>query len=47
MQYARGNAEILRQLMRHITARDRIIYDIYDERITVLIIQAEEHYDDK
>ena len=32
---------------RHITANDRIIYDIYDERITVLIIQAESHYDDK
>lgn len=24
-----------------------IIYDIYDERVTVLIIQAEEHYNDK
>ena len=23
------------------------IYDIYDERITVLVIQAEEHYKDK
>mgnify|MGYP002626130557 FL=1 len=32
---------------RHITADDRIIYDIYDERITVLIIQAESHYNDK
>lgn len=32
---------------RHITADDRIIYDIYDERITVLIIQAENHYSDK
>ena len=32
---------------RHITADDRIIYDIYDERITVLIIQAENHYKDK
>ena len=32
---------------RHITARDRIIYDIYDDVIAVLIIQAEEHYDDK
>ena len=32
---------------RHITADDRIIYDIYDERITVLIIQAENHYNDK
>ena len=26
---------------------DRIIYDIYDERITVLVIQAESHYNDK
>ena len=32
---------------RHITADDRIIYDIYDKRITVLIIQAESHYNDK
>ena len=32
---------------RHITAHDRIIYDIYDESIRVLIIQCEEHYDDK
>lgn len=32
---------------RHITAHDRIIYDIYDDVIAVLIIQAEEHYDDK
>ncbi len=32
---------------RHITANDRIVYDIYDERITVLVIQAESHYNDK
>ena len=32
---------------RHITAGDRIIYDIYDDRVSVLIIQAEEHYNDK
>ena len=32
---------------RRITAHDRIIYDIYDERVSVLIIQAEEHYEDK
>ena len=32
---------------RHITADDRIIYDIYDDRVSVLIIQAEEHYNDK
>ena len=32
---------------RRITADDRIIYDIYDDRITVLVIQAESHYNDK
>ena len=32
---------------RHITAHDRIIYDIYDKRITVLVIQVEDHYNDK
>jgi len=32
---------------RHITAHDRIIYDIYEETITVLVIQVEEHYNDK
>ena len=32
---------------RHITADDRIIYDICDDRISVLIVQAEEHYNDK
>ena len=32
---------------RCITADDRIIYDIYDDRITVLVIQAESHYNDK
>ena len=29
------------------TAYDRILYDIYDDRITVLVVQAEEHYNDK
>ena len=28
-------------------AYDHIIYDIFDERVTVLIIQAEQHYNDK
>jgi mRNA-degrading endonuclease RelE of RelBE toxin-antitoxin system len=28
-------------------SHDRIIYDIYDDRITVLVVQAEEHYNDK
>lgn len=32
---------------RHINAHNRIIYDIYDSRIAVLIVQAEEHYNDK
>lgn len=32
---------------RRITAHNRIIYDIYDSRIAVLIIQVEEHYNDK
>ena len=32
---------------RHITAHDRIIYDVYDDVVTVLIIQVENHYDDK
>ena len=32
---------------RHITANDRIIYDVYDDRVSLLIIQAEEHYNDK
>lgn len=32
---------------RRITADDRIIYDIYDERVCVLVIQMEEHYQDK
>ena len=31
---------------RHITVHDRIIYDIYDDRVTVLVVQAEEHYND-
>ena len=32
---------------RNITADDRIIYDIYDEYVYVLVIQLEEHYKDK
>lgn len=32
---------------RHISAHDRIIYDIYSEEVVVLIIKAEGHYDDK
>ena len=32
-----------RRLSRH----DRIIYDIYDDVVTVLVISVEGHYDDK
>lgn len=32
---------------RHITAHDRIIYDIYDDTINVLVLEVEGHYDDK
>ena len=32
---------------RHITAQDRIIYDILDEEILVSIIELEGHYNDK
>ena len=32
---------------RHITARDRIIYDIYDQEVHVLVIDLEGHYNDK
>lgn len=32
---------------RHITAHDRLIYDIYDDTVSVLIIEVEGHYDDK
>ena len=32
---------------RHVTAKDRIVYDIYDDCVVVLILQVEEHYEDK
>lgn len=32
---------------RRITASDRIIYDIYDSEVVVLVISLEGHYDDK
>ncbi|MBO7419180.1 MAG: type II toxin-antitoxin system YoeB family toxin [Bacteroidaceae bacterium] len=32
---------------RHITAHDRIIYNIYDDMVMVLVIQVEDHYNDK
>lgn len=35
------------QWSRHITAHDRIIYDIYEDVVTVLVIQVGGHYNDK
>ena len=32
---------------RHITAHDRIIYDIHDEEIYVVVVEVEGHYKDK
>ena len=32
---------------RRITAQHRLIYNIYDDKILVLIISVEGHYDDK
>lgn len=32
---------------RHITAHDRIIYEIYDNIVTVLNVEVEGHYKDK
>ena len=32
---------------RHITGQDRIIYDIYDETIHILVLAVEGHYNDK
>ena len=32
---------------RHITDHDRIVYDVYDEEIVVLVVQVEGHYNDK
>lgn len=32
---------------RHIKGKDRIIYDVYDDTISVLIVSAEGHYNDK
>lgn len=32
---------------RHITKNDRIIYDIYDDVVNILIVELEGHYDDK
>jgi toxin YoeB len=32
---------------RRISKKDRLIYDIYDDTITVFILSAESHYGDK
>lgn len=32
---------------RHITAHDRIIYDVFDDKIEVHVIEVGGHYDDK
>lgn len=32
---------------RRLTGKDRIIYDIYDDKVEVLILELEGHYDDK
>jgi len=32
---------------RRISANDRLIYDIYDEKVIVLILSVEGHYSDK
>ena len=32
---------------RHITAHDRIVYNIYDSIVVVEVIQLESHYNDK
>lgn len=32
---------------RHITKKDRLIYDIYDEIVKVLVLTAKGHYRDK
>ncbi len=32
---------------RHITAHDRIIYDVFDDKIEVHVIDVGGHYDDK
>lgn len=32
---------------RHITAHDRIIYDIYEDIVEVYVLELEGHYSDK
>lgn len=32
---------------RHITRNDRMIYDIYDDTVNILVVELEGHYEDK
>lgn len=32
---------------RRISGHDRLIYDIYDDKVTVLVLSVEGHYNDK
>lgn len=32
---------------RHITAHDRILYNVYEEEVIVVILEVGGHYDDK
>lgn len=41
----KGGADVT--YSRHITRNDRMIYEIYDDKVLVLIIELEGHYDDK
>lgn len=41
----RGGANIT--WSRHITAHDRIIYDIFEDRVHVDVLEIEGHYHDK
>ncbi len=41
----KGGSEVT--YSRRITAHDRIIYDIYDDIVTVLVLDVEGHYNDK
>ena len=45
IEYSKEADKTLRKWKK--SNHDRIIYDIYDNRVTVLIVQAEEHYNDK
>jgi toxin YoeB len=52
MKYKIGHPESLRggrsiTYSRHLSGQDRVIYDIYDDVVTVLIFQLEGHYNDK